>query len=61
MDFGAAKVLAGGLAAVGVGLSAVGFGVVYAMASENTKATGLLVTAGFGASCLLLAFWCIFR
>lgn len=60
MDPVAAKFLGAGLSAVGIGLSAVGFGVVYAMASEKVKITGLLLTAGFGASCLLLSFLLLF-
>jgi hypothetical protein len=56
MDPVAAKIIAAGLASVGIGLSAVGVGVVYTMAPDKSKIAGLLLTGGFGAVCLLLVF-----
>jgi len=60
MDPEAAKLIAGGLATVGIGLSAVGVGIVYAMASEKARGAGLLLTGGFGTACLLLALMLLF-
>jgi hypothetical protein len=58
----AAQLLGTGLATVGVGLSAVGVGIIYATNAPNeSKRTGLLVTAGFGVACLLLALTMLFR
>lgn len=60
MDPVVAKLIAAGLASVGAGLAAVGIGLVYATAPEQSKITGLLLTAGFGAACLLLAIIMLF-
>ena len=60
MEIEAAKFIGAGLAAVGIGLAAVGVGIAYAMAPDKAKATGVMVTAGFGVACLLLALVTLF-
>jgi F-type H+-transporting ATPase subunit c len=61
MDPIAAKFIATGLACVGMGLSAVGLGVLFVATSpEQTKRTGLILISGFGAACLVLALLLLF-
>jgi hypothetical protein len=61
MDLSSAKLIAAGLACVGMGLSSVGLGVLFvATAPDQSKLTGSLLISGFGVACLLIALFMMF-
>jgi F-type H+-transporting ATPase subunit c len=64
MDPIAAKYLAAGLACVGIGLSGVGVGLIYAsfeQSSQKDRANlGIFLTSGFGIGCFALALLMLF-
>jgi hypothetical protein len=61
MDLAAAKLIAAGLACVGMGLSSVGPGVLFVTtAPDQSKRIGSFIISGFGIACFLMALFMMF-